>query len=113
MVVGVDPETGRLGPPTPEQRAALGLTEFDALNRSSEGLVEEHHPDGSVSIDLKGRFQEFAVVHMDPAGKPVVECLDDPAAVERALKAAGPAPANPPARLAPRSHTRRLATEDR
>ena len=113
MVVGVDPETGRLGPPTPEQRAALGLTEFDALNRSSEGLVEVHHPDGSVSIDLQGRFQEFAVVHMDPAGKPVVECLDDRAAVERALKQAAPAPAKPPVRAARRTHAGRPATEDR
>jgi len=113
MVVGVDPETGRLGPPTPEQRAALGAAEQNALSRSSGGLVEEHHPDGSVSIDLQGRFQEFAVVHMGSDGKPVVECLDDSAAIERALKATAPAPGKPALRTARRTHAGRPATEDR
>src|SRR5262245_33369554 len=52
MIVGVDPETGRLGMPTPEQRLRLAEKEQAALSHSSVGLVEVHRPDGPVLIDL-------------------------------------------------------------
>jgi hypothetical protein len=50
------------------------------------------HPDGSVSVDLRGRFQELAVARIGADGKPVLRCVDDAVSMRRAL---APAPAAP------------------
>lgn len=86
MVVGVDPETGQLGMPTAGQMAELSAQEQSMISRSGEGLVQVHHPDGSVSINLQGRFQELVFVRIGPDGKPVYGCLDDANALRRALR---------------------------
>ena len=93
MIVGIDPETGRIGPASSAQRAELGLSVSQALSRSQAGLVEVHHPDGSVSIDLQGRFQEYAIGHIGPDGRPSLQCLDDRDALKRALATPPPPPA--------------------
>jgi hypothetical protein len=95
MVVGIDPLTGRIGMPTPEQLAELAALSPQALRTSGEGLVEVHYPDGSVSIDLEGRFQEYAVARVGPDGKLVFQCVNDRQALRRALRApvTTPAPA--------------------
>lgn len=46
MVVGLDPETGLIGPATAEQVLELFPEEANALSRSSEGLVERVMPGG-------------------------------------------------------------------
>jgi hypothetical protein len=56
----------------------------EALRRDSEGLVEVHHPDGSVSVNLQGRFQNVAVVHIGEDGKAMI-CTEHAHGVERAL----------------------------
>ena len=76
MVVGIDPETGVLGPASPEQMHALGAREPDAVSRSAEGLVEIHRPDGAVGVNLQGRFQDYTVVQVTPGGKRVFRCLN-------------------------------------
>ncbi len=103
MVVGIDPETGKLGMPTQEQLEELSGLGQPEVDHSSEGLVEVHHPDGSVSVDLQGRFQEFATVRIGPGGKLIFQCVDGAENAERAVMeaaedgspggAAGPAPA--------------------
>ena len=93
MVVGRDPETGQLGMPTPEQIAELSSKQAEDLNFSTEGLIEEHHPDGSVSIDLQGRFREFSYARTDARGKLMFDCTDDYASILRAIKSSTPAPA--------------------
>ena len=92
MVIAYDPETGRLGRPTVEQLLELNMQERNALSRSLDGLLQVRHPDGSVSVDLRGRFQEFAVVRIGADGKPVLRCVEDPISLRRALS---PAPAVP------------------
>lgn len=93
MVVGVDPETGRLGMPTRAQTATLlGLPGL-ALNHSSDGLVPQRMPDGSIVLDLQGRFQEYYLVEVDAAGRVTPHCLGDPAAIRRALAEPRHAPA--------------------
>jgi hypothetical protein len=82
MIVGLDPETGELGMPTPEQLQELKLAE-DPMNWSDEGLVVEVHPDGSKSIDVKGRFTEYSVVRMGPDGKLVFDCVQGAAAAKK------------------------------
>jgi hypothetical protein len=93
MIVGIDPETGQLGMPTPEQMKRLFPTGVSALNQSDEGLPITYGPDGTISRDLQGRFQEYVLVRIGPDGRKRVQCLNDPAAIHRALETPAPAPA--------------------
>jgi len=101
MLIGIDPETGKLGMPTREQWNELSDLEQQRLDHSSAGLVEVHHPDGSVSVDLQGRFQEFATVRIGPDGKLVFQCVDGAENAERVLKG----PILGPAEVAPARST--------
>jgi hypothetical protein len=76
--VQVDPQTGQVRSLTPEQarRLAEGLKRM--LNKSSEGLVQEQHADGSVSMDLQGRFQNVAVARVESDGTVTQSCIDKP-----------------------------------
>src|SRR5262249_33572833 len=56
MVIAVDPESGRLRMPTPEELQALYVGADDPLNFSSEGLVSSPTPKGGVWVDVQGRF---------------------------------------------------------
>src|SRR5262249_50885198 len=55
---------------------ALAATIRRLANRSAEGLVSEKLADGSLRLDLKGRFQNVPLVKLDAAGEPVVGCVD-------------------------------------
>jgi len=81
MRVSIDPETGELVhgqvPAGKPEDAQLQ----EALSRSDEGLVEVHHADGSVSIDLQGRFQNASIARIDSTGKLHTTCVDSPEAV--------------------------------
>jgi len=50
------------------------------LNKSTEGLVEEHNADGSVSLDLQGRFQNVIVARENQDGTLSQSCVDNPKA---------------------------------
>ena len=67
----IDPETGTLGPPVSDDGS-------NAIIDTGEGLVEERLPNGAVKIDLKGQFQEYAVVQLDANGHPVMRCVPNP-----------------------------------
>jgi hypothetical protein len=81
--VQVDPQTGQLKPMSPEeaQKLADGLKRM--LNKSTEGLVAERHADGSVSMDLKGRFQHVAVARRNADGAIEQACIDEPEAAAK------------------------------
>lgn len=93
MVIAYDPETGRPGLPTVEQLLALNARERNAISRSLDDLLQVRHADGSVSVDLRGRFQEFAVARIGADGKPVLRCVEDQTSMRRALSPAPAAPA--------------------
>ncbi len=78
--IQVDSQTGKIKPLTPQEaeRMAQGLKEL--LNQSTEGLVQVHHPDGSVSVDLQDRFQNVTVARIDEDGNAVTSCVDNPRA---------------------------------
>ena len=78
--VQVDPQTGQIKPLSPEEakRLADGLKVM--LNNSTEGLVEVHHADGSVSMDLQGRFQHVMVARIEADGTLTQSCVDNPEA---------------------------------
>jgi uncharacterized membrane protein YdfJ with MMPL/SSD domain len=77
QTVAVDGQTGQARPLTPEeaQRLAQGIEEL--VNQSTEGLVQVHHADGSVSIDLQGRFQNVAVAKINADGTISQSCVDN------------------------------------
>ena len=85
MVIGIDPETGALGMPTLDQQRELSNMERVRLEDSQADLVPVFHTDGSISLDLKGRFQEFATVRIDPSGKKSFHCVDGKENAERAI----------------------------
>ncbi len=101
MVVGIDPETGKLGMPSREFRDAMrDNPRGPALSRSMEGLQVIHRPDGSKMVDLRDRFQDYAIVRIAPDGRKEQTCVQGPE-VEAALVgkpaavAPEPAPADP------------------
>lgn len=79
MVVGIDPETGKLGMPSRAFRDAMSNdSRGPALSRSMEGLTVVHRPDGSKMVDLKGRFQDYAIIRITPDGKKEETCVQGP-----------------------------------
>jgi cytoskeletal protein RodZ len=74
-----DPETGQIGPPTAEGIAAASTD--PSTSEEMTGLRQVMLPDGSVMIDLQGRFQESMVVQLDSKGQRVMSCTRDPQAL--------------------------------
>jgi len=72
MRIFKDPETGTMGGPSQEQLQALALE--DAQNESTDGLVQVVMPDGSVMMNLQGRFQDYYMVKLDSKGRRQVIC---------------------------------------
>ena len=73
----LNPETGKI-----ETGPSPAVVQFDsdteqALRRDATGLTEEHRADGSVLIDLQGRFESVSMVHRTADGKKVITCTDD------------------------------------
>lgn len=58
------------------QQMADGLKTL--VNQSTEGLREVHHADGSVSMDLQGRFQSVALAKKAENGYVAQSCVDNP-----------------------------------
>jgi hypothetical protein len=73
MRIFKDPETGEIGLPTAESSAL----ETDANSEDMTGLTTVTLPDGSIMIDLQGRFQESMVMQITPSGERVVTCTRD------------------------------------
>lgn len=86
VIVAIDPATGKLIQPSAEQVRALIPPVPAGMDRSFEGLVEIHKPDGTVGIDLQGRFADYAVVRMGPNGKPVFRCVHGEAELQQSLR---------------------------
>jgi hypothetical protein len=82
-----DPETGGIVPPNAAESAVL---ETDVNSEDMTGLTQVMLPDGSVMIDLQGRFQESMVMQIAPNGQRVVSCTRDP---KKTLSQAPVAPA--------------------
>lgn len=84
----INPETGALDiGVAPVSSLTIDANTQQALRRDDSGLVEVYHPDGAVSIDLQGRFQNVAVARIGEDGKVrVTGCADDEARLQHALQ---------------------------
>ena len=76
--VRVNAQTLQQGPLTQEQAQQLA----DQLegNKATDGLVEEQHADGTVSVDLQGRFQNVTLAKRNDDGSVSAACVDTPEA---------------------------------
>jgi hypothetical protein len=91
MIVAIDPETGALVAPSAAQVLRLTSAERTGLMRTSEGLTEVRFPDGTVMVDLQGRFMEYSLVRLDRGGCPHSFCVNDETVLRALLARYAPA----------------------
>lgn len=91
----VNAETLQQGPLSQEQSQQVA----DALegNKSTEGLVEVQHADGTVEVDLQGHFQNVMMAKKSDDGTVSNACVDTPEAARSFLKSDANAPTSPTA----------------
>ena len=75
-----DPQNAQIRPLTQEEAQRLAAALKDLANQSTDGLKPAQHADGSVSIDLDGRFQNVALARRNSDGSIVQGCVDNPQA---------------------------------
>jgi len=81
----IDPETGEMTVGvTSDATLSLDPATQNALRRDSEGLVPVRHADGSVSVNLQGRYQSVSVIHITEDGTRII-CNENVDAVHNAL----------------------------
>jgi hypothetical protein len=78
--VQVNGQTGEIKPLTQEEARKLAAGLKQMVNQSTEGLVQVRHTDGSVSMDMEGRFQNVTVVRVNKDGSISQSCVDNPQA---------------------------------
>lgn len=78
--VQVNSQTGQIKELTPDEARKLAEGLKQMVNRSTEGLVQVAHADGSVSTDLEGRFQNVAVARVNNDRTVTQSCVDNPKA---------------------------------
>jgi hypothetical protein len=76
--VPLDPQTGQVRPLTQAEAQRLGAELKQLVNQSTDGLQSVRHADGSVTMDLQGRFQNLAVAKLDENGQLIQSCVDNP-----------------------------------
>ncbi len=86
----IDPQTGQLREPTPEETQALARAAREEFARAVESLEAVVHPDGTISLDLRGLFMQDLVAAKNPDGSLSVRCVPAP---EHAAALAAPASA--------------------
>jgi hypothetical protein len=81
----IDPETGEMTVGvTSDTPLSLDPATENALRRDSEGLVPVRHADGSVSVNLQGRYQSVSAIHITEDGSKII-CNENADAVHDAL----------------------------
>jgi len=91
----IDPQTGQLREPTPEEAQALAQAARERFAREVESLEAIVHPDGMISLDLKGLFMQDLVVVKRPDGSLAMRCVPDSESNTAALAPPPPRPAAP------------------
>ena len=84
--VAVDPATGRLLPPTPEEAAKLTAALYKMVSREVDDLVIIQREDGSLMAALDDSFNEVAMATRDAKGNLRLHCIDTPAQAQRVLE---------------------------
>ncbi|MET0648323.1 MAG: hypothetical protein ABW208_17055 [Pyrinomonadaceae bacterium] len=82
--VRVNAQTLQQGPLTQEQSRQLAA-QLEG-NKATAGLVEEKHEDGTVTVDLQGRFQNVTLAKRNDDGTVSAACVDTPEAAGAFLR---------------------------
>ncbi len=77
LVIAVDRQTGTTRALTAEEAQHLAQGIKQLLNQSTDGLVEVRRADGSVSMDLQGRFQNAMLAKKEEDGSITQACVDN------------------------------------
>jgi hypothetical protein len=77
QTVVVDQQTGQVRPLTPEEARRLAEGIKQLVNQSTEGLVQVHHSNGMVSMNLQGRFQNVSLAKKEADGSISQACVDN------------------------------------
>ena len=85
--VRVNAQTLQQGPLT--QAESQQLADQLEGNKTSDGLVQEKQVDGTVAVDLQGRFQNVTLAKRNDDGTVSAACVDTPEAAEAFLRGAG------------------------
>ncbi|MDX6384554.1 MAG: hypothetical protein QOK48_2127 [Blastocatellia bacterium] len=80
----VNAQTMQQGPLSQDQAQQIAAALQD--NQSADGLVQEQNPDGSVSVDLQGRFQNVILAKQNADGSLDQTCVDNAAAASAFLR---------------------------
>jgi hypothetical protein len=88
--VAVDPQTGKVRPPTPEESRRLGQSMKQLVNHSTEGLTVVQHANGMKSVNLQDRFQSAAVAHRNVDGTVAERCVTSTTEAQRFATAGKP-----------------------
>lgn len=86
--VYIDPETGEILdeiPPEAQEQLERRARERYPLNYSHEGLESVTLPDGSVRLDLQGRFRSFQAVRRNEYGELEHLCTQHPGGLHQFL----------------------------
>jgi hypothetical protein len=74
--VAIDPATGRMRPPTPEEAQQLAVALDTMLSQDAENLPITQMPDGSLMANLLDSFQDVAMATKDKHGKVALVCVN-------------------------------------
>lgn len=77
QTVVLDRQTGQTRPLTPQEASLLAEGIKQLVSQSTDGLVQIHHADGSVSMDLQGRFQNVLLAKKEDDGTISQACVDN------------------------------------
>ena len=89
MRIAIDPDTGELIPARVTANKAMDAELAEMLSTSTVGLVEVHHPDGHVSVDLQGRFMSASLARIDSDGEIEATCVETTEQAESFLSGGG------------------------
>ena len=81
--IQINQQTGEIKPLTQEEAQKLANGLAPMLDDSADGLVQVKHADGSVSMDLQGRFQNVTVARINADGTMEQSCVDNPRAAAK------------------------------
>jgi hypothetical protein len=79
----IDTQSGEVKPLSAEEALKLANGLAPMLDDSADGLVQVKHADGSVSMDLQGRFQSVTVARVTADGSIEQSCVDNPRAAAK------------------------------
>ena len=77
LVIALDRDTGQARALTAEESAKLAAAIKDLVNQSADGLVQVRRADGSVSMNLQGRFQNVLLAKKTDSGTIDQACVDN------------------------------------